>query len=304
MLTRPVFVGGNSRSGTTVIGRGLLNRHPEIACTIPAESWFLTDTGGLCDMATAGAPLRRRARVWGNATLRHGKKDPITYFESRMHGLWWSREWWQPGVQRGLHQSVTEGQLAEALATFRVTRAHNPNSAARQLAADLIDPSTLDRGKARWVDTTPRNVRRAQGLHRVFPDMKLINMVRDGRDVAASLVARAWGPDDYDVALRQWFRGMKEGHKGLRSLPPGTAITIDLSQLVVHDRDAQYQRILDHLAIDDAPRMRKFFNNQMTAGNANLGRWSSELSSRQAAKVNDTYAQMLASLEKDNIQTP
>jgi len=44
----------------------------------------------------------------------------------------------------------------------------------------------------RLVDKTPRNIFVAETLKRVFPDAKFIHVIRDGRDVACSLLKKPW----------------------------------------------------------------------------------------------------------------
>ena len=49
-------------------------------------------------------------------------------------------------------------------------------------------------GKPRWAEKTPNNVRWMVSLGEIFPEARFIHMVRDGRDVACSLVTKYW-PD-------------------------------------------------------------------------------------------------------------
>jgi hypothetical protein len=302
-LNRPIFVGGNSRSGTTVTGHGLLDRHEEVACTIPAEMWFLTDAGGLCDMADRDGSPAMQLRLWAN-TARRRQVSPDVAFRDRMEGFWYRRQWWQPGVERGLFESVDEAQLAVALDRFEFNYSRDSYHAARQLAADLIDPSVLARGKTRWVDTTPRNARRSERLHRLFPDMKLINMVRDGRDVAASIVNRAWGTDDYDQALQEWYKGMREGHAAISQLPPGTALTVQLEELLGPDRKEQYTRLRQFLDLDVSKPMRRFFRRRMGPDQAHQGRWRDDLTPDRQRAINDRYSRMIKSLVDDGVRVP
>ena len=42
-------------------------------------------------------------------------------------------------------------------------------------------------GKARWAEKTPRNISRIDAIFRAFPGARFVHVLRDGRDVAASL---------------------------------------------------------------------------------------------------------------------
>ncbi len=302
-LPRPVFVGGMSRSGTTVIGKGLLNRHPTISVTRPAEMWFITNTGGLCDIVDAAESGGFSARLALN-TLRRGKVSPLTAFRERMEGFWYARDWWKDGRNIGLGKAVSREQLAEALDRFEGAFPQDPREAGRQLAADLIDPTTRRRGKERWVDTTPDNAYRADALYRMFPDLVVVNMIRDGRDVAASVVSRGWGTDDHGKALKQWGERMLAAHRALQSLPAQQAVTIQLEHLVGPEGDADYDRLLATVGIADVPAMRRFFDEEMTAEASHSGRWRRDLSPREQDRIDAQYAKVCARLDAEGVTTP
>ncbi len=302
-LGRPIFVGGMSRSGTTVVGKGLLNRHSTISVTRPAEMWFLTNTGGLCDMVDAAEGGGSRAKVTLNA-LRRGRVSPLAAFRERMEGFWYQRDWWKDGRSIGLGKSVNREQLTEALDRFEEAFRTDPREAGRQLAADLIDPTTRRRGKQRWVDTTPDNVHRAEALYRMFPDLTVINMIRDGRDVAASVVSRGWGTDDYDTALQEWADRMLAGHRALSAVPAGQAITLHLEHLVGSEGGADYARLLAVLGIDDEPKMRRFFDREMNPDAGHAGRWRDDVAPADQARIDRDYARLCDDLRSQGVALP
>ncbi len=302
-LPRPIFVGGMSRSGTTVMGKGLLNRHPTISVTRPAEMWFITNTGGLCDLVDSAEARVFSARLALN-TLRRGKVSPLTAFRERMEGFWYARDWWKDGRNIGLGKAVSREQLGEALDRFEAAFTDDPREAGRQLTADLIDPTTLRRGKQRWVDTTPDNVHRADALHRMYPDLVVVNMIRDGRDVAASVVSRGWGTDDYGKALKEWGRRMLSGHRALEQLPPDQVVTIQLEHFVGPDGNEDYRRLLTVLGIEDDPRMHRFFGEEMTASASNSGRWRRDLSDREQADIDRQYERIRRRLVEAGVTVP
>ena len=302
-LARPIFVGGMSRSGTTVMGKGLLNKHPVISVTRPAEMWFLTNTGGLCDIVDSAESGRVSLRLRA-MTLRRGHLSPQAAFRDRMQGFWYAREWWKDGRNIGLIKAVQRDQLAAALSRFESSLADDPREAGRWLAADLIDPTTRARGKSRWVDTTPDNSYRIDALYRLFPDLKLINMIRDGRDVAASVVSRGWGTSNHLRALREWGRRLAAGHRAMTSIPESVSLTIQLEELVGEHRERDYRRILDHLHIDDAPRMRRFFDTEMTPQASNSGRWRQDMTAAQASRIDREYRRIRLRLAAEGVQVP
>jgi hypothetical protein len=54
----------------------------------------------------------------------------------------------------------------------------------------MFDKLTIAAGKSRWIEKTPANVFYLDRLFEYLPDLKVIIMVRDGRDVVCSMRAR------------------------------------------------------------------------------------------------------------------
>jgi Sulfotransferase family len=61
-------------------------------------------------------------------------------------------------------------------------------------------------GKERWGDKTPGYVRSMRLIQKVLPEARFIHIIRDGRDVALSLVPRSWGPSTIEEAADNWRR--------------------------------------------------------------------------------------------------
>lgn len=75
-----------------------------------------------------------------------------------------------------------------------------------------------------WIDHTPGNIRFAATLLDVFPDARIVNLVRDGRGVAASVLPLDWGPNRMADAAPWWAT-----HVAM-----GLALTARLGEQVVH----------------------------------------------------------------------
>jgi hypothetical protein len=67
------------------------------------------------------------------------------------------------------------------------------------------------RGKPRYADKTPHYVSHLPLLAARFPEARFVHVVRDGRDVALSLLEVPWGPDDLEGAAGHWRRRVLEG---------------------------------------------------------------------------------------------
>ncbi len=57
-----------------------------------------------------------------------------------------------------------------------------------------------------WVDHTPSNIKNADTLLELFPEAKFIDIVRDGRAVASSIMPLDWGANTIDTAAHSWVK--------------------------------------------------------------------------------------------------
>jgi hypothetical protein len=94
------------------------------------------------------------------------------------------------------------------------------DQAFRGLVLSLLEPLRKHEGKARIAEKSPNNVFYFPHLHRIFPDATFLHMIRDGRDVVASLLTMNWVlPDgtradytrDARQAARYWARAVLAG---------------------------------------------------------------------------------------------
>jgi hypothetical protein len=64
-------------------------------------------------------------------------------------------------------------------------------------------------GKPGWGDKTPYYVEHLAEIRRVFPEARIVNLVRDGRDVALSLLRVPFGPANVWAAAHQWRNAVR-----------------------------------------------------------------------------------------------
>jgi hypothetical protein len=109
-------------------------------------------------------------------------------------------------------------------------------------------------GKARWGDKTPGQVRHLPALLRLFPDAQVIHVVRDGREVAASLTEHDWGPEHAVTGAFWWREKVRAGLRDGRRLPPDQYFEVRLEDLVA-DPEAVVDRLAGFLDVDPDPAM-------------------------------------------------
>ncbi|MGE0816234.1 MAG: sulfotransferase [Vicinamibacterales bacterium] len=160
----PFFVVGMGRSGTTLL-RMMLTHHPRLA--IPYESGFLTRFE---DEAGRFAPLD------ADENLRRLVEAMLA----------------EPNLRRWDHRFTLEEILSAV--THRSVAGVADTIYGRYAAA---------KGKARWGDKSDY-LDRMHVLYRMFPRAQFIHIVRDGRDVALSVLKLAWGPNDVVRAAEWW----------------------------------------------------------------------------------------------------
>jgi hypothetical protein len=252
---KPVFVGGTGRSGTSVTAR-LIGSHQDYFM-LPTEVRFIAAKGGLCDLVEGHTDLRR--------------------FESFLMGKWFQRD------EGGLHRFTDRANLEAVFRRHRAGLKSDPRAAAAAFTHDLLDPIAAARGATSWVEMTPPNVMKAPMLLQLFPEMRLVHSVRDGRDVACSVVPLRWGPTDIDEALDWWAGKVERGFAACDRLPDARLLVMQMESLVEWDRDREYARLLSFLDLPDDAGMRGYFSSHVTPQRAHIGRWRDDVPAERLA---------------------
>ena len=166
------FIVGARRSGTTLL-RLILDRHSEVA--IPPESHFIP-------------------RLWSRRQ-RYGSNAHIEYLEQFLRDLASEHRFRQWGI---------------------------PVDAVRARLAQLREPTFADgigavfrtyaelHGKSRWGDKTPQYLHQVGLLSHLFPESRFIHLVRDGRDVALSMVSLERLHHSVASAAYYWRRDLRK----------------------------------------------------------------------------------------------
>jgi hypothetical protein len=300
----PVFVGGTGRSGTTVMG-DLLGNHPDVRTSTPIEIKFLSNRSGLLDV------------VFGREDLPNKKKDSVSIFHYRTYRKRRQREkekqaiilaefeeqvwnkWWDidapPPHGRGLVSGISRPNLEKLMAAMRRDLRINRIWAARRFMKRFIALQDEAGSEKYWVETTPMNIPTADKLLKLFPSALFITMVRDPRDVIASLLTKNWGPTTPMEGLTWIEKRLTDGRNALKAVPARQKITIALEDLAINNREETYRKLTNFLGISDSPRMRKFFEEELTPENATSGRWKKEISSPE---FDAAYAELELRLSK------
>ena len=217
--SEPFFVIGAHRSGTTLL-RYMLNSHPRLY--LPPESEFIP-------AFFSRSPTRPLNRVEARRILR------------KIFRLRFVREW--RGAPPDINDLVREGET--------ITPARLVNA--------LYTAYANQHGAARWGDKTPTYTSHIDLLHCIFPRARFIHLIRDGRDVALS-VLDTWGRRahvDLVFAAHTWKRRVTEAQRSVERLRPELFLELRYEDLVV-DPGPQLRRICRFLDEDFHPNMLQF----------------------------------------------
>ena len=278
-LAGPIFVGGTGRSGASIVGH-MIGRHPDIVA-LPSGLRFHTAGGGF------------RRVVSGRETPAQFTTD-VAETEYSLTGA--------AGRATALARLATKTQLQHATQRLEELADHDVAAALRVFMHTLVDPFALGHGGRTWVDTTPQNIAAADGLLDVFPTAKMIHTVRDGRDVAASMVTMAWAPDAFDDALDLWATRLRAAHHGSRAADPDRLLVVRLEELIHLERDREFDRIVALLGIHDHEPLRRYFDTTMDSRRGHVGRWRTEVDASQTTTIDTRYRKLYDELASEGLQ--
>jgi hypothetical protein len=209
---RLALAGGCGSSGTTLLAH-LLGRHPRIVAAPEFDVFNHPEALSLETLRASIDDLFDRRR------LSHGYKLVVGFLT--------------PGAAVGIDRVLVRRWLSEAdsLADFY-----------RKVAAHMCAP----RGASCFVEKTPTNVYNFAALSRQMPELPLIHQVRDGRDVAGSLVRRG------KTLFYAGSRWLYDTASGLRARGRASYLETRYEDLVA-DPPRVLGAILAHLGLDYDP---------------------------------------------------
>lgn len=280
----PIFVGGTGRSGSTIVGH-LLDHHPDVTLTRPMEVRFITGNLGFADaLAKSGTPAGTKA---AEAAVE------------RVLDRWFYR-----AENVGLHTSMSKEFVREQADTYLSDFAGDPIGATQTFVYAVMSKVAQGCGANRWVDTTPANARKSHLIEPIYPNYKVIVVIRDGRDVSASFVHQDFGPNDIVTAMEQWEQRMIKSHNATLACAPGVVLTIELQDLVQLDRQGTINQILEHCDLDESTEMMQWFDQTVTVEGSHAGRWRRDFSESAGAALDELYAQSCARLRVLGVRIP
>jgi hypothetical protein len=225
MVTRrPIFIVGIGRSGTTLL-RLMLHHHPRIA--IPYESHFIIKYPE--KLATYG-DLAERANM--ARLVDDLLREPMVAM------------WDHTFDRERLLASIAEPTLAAALDA-------------------LYGQYATAHGKERWGDKSDY-LERLDVINAIFPCAQFIHIIRDGRDVARSVLKLPWGPDDI-IRAAEWWNDHVWVARRMGAILGPTRYTEVRYEALVANPEGELRRLCSFIGEDYAPEMLQYHSTSASA---------------------------------------
>lgn len=212
---RKLFIVGCPRSGTSWVTT-LIAGSPEVV-VVPAETHvYRLVYEPFVELPTWS--LQRRLRSWKGIFRRYGPKPLLMGFQAPdiWRGILRDYQILNRPNSHGLHALVQCSELKALLKTAR-TQLGSEQEKAENLIAALLDCFFEQHGSPDQVllEKTPMHIRYVDRILHRFPEARIIEVIRDGRDVCVSYNAlakqQAWARIGTAGAIRQWKRCINWG---------------------------------------------------------------------------------------------
>jgi sulfotransferase family protein len=245
----PIFLGGEGRSGTTLL-RVMLDAHSAISCG--PETHFLVDE-----------KLRR--------------------YHHHFRGTWW---------KRAAGYGYTTSDMDDMV---------------RDFVRSWFETYMRRRGKRRWADKTPQTIHVLPYMWELFPTAKFVHLIRDGRDVACSIIPQKWGPNNVKDAAARWRLCVELGVKH-RGDPRYMEVRYED---LVHEPERELRRVLDFVGEPFEPQCLEYWKagSDLAAATessaeqvarpvytSSIGRWKKDLTPREQRTFTKIAGETLAFL--------
>jgi hypothetical protein len=201
---RPIFIGGDGRSGTTLLNV-VLDSHPELS--VGPEFHFNGPTNlGPYALECLRLIRAKDRRVIGKALNKNLDLKPGVQFVRRVE-------------RAGIEIEAIERLIMETMeASGSDLQAFPERCALIHAFGEFL---RVRDGKKRWGFKIMKEIKKPNKYAAVFPEAQFLHIIRDGRDVAASQMTEhgSWGYGDIEAAARGWVNIIRLCRKNGKDLP-------------------------------------------------------------------------------------
>jgi len=279
---KQILIGGTGRSGTTLLKK-LLNTHKKIASfgetkVFDVAIQFLNQLKH-CSKEDKEKEVRLFKKRWIN-DLYHFTVPWSTQKDNGARGLhmWFTKEEVQTylPILDGLAYIQSEKEACRIFGNF---------------INHLFTIYAKNNNKPFWSEKTPSNAVHVSFFTRCFGNLKLINVVRDGRDVACSLMKVPWGVKDPREALDWWANNLLQAIEAQSGIPKNTFLNVRYED-VVFRMEETLKEIMKFFDIEWDDCLLEF-----KVSSDSIGRYKQELSSDVQEYAKKRYGNLLKAFQ-------
>ncbi len=176
---------------------------------------------------------------------------PETHFlRQALYRLWRTREG-SDMVERLFEKNQHVGEAGvsreELMSAFQVRKLKTAGT----LLECFYELYAAHAGKRRWGDDTPAYTKYMRDIQWLFGRAVFIHMIRDGRDVAASVLPLPWGPNTIEQAAQYWKENVQKARKDGKRLRYHEVLYEEL----ILDTEKTLRAVCDFLGEPFVPQM-------------------------------------------------
>ena len=259
---KQIFIGGSGRCGTSILAH-IFGVHPDVLYF--AEPRLLVDRGGLNDFL--GRKIDFRIFKYN---LLHCFRDVIINNLKNL-GYVEAADVYTP--QR-VEEIIEENFSGDRPVTVKAGRTID----------GLFSLGFATWNKRYWAEKTPHNALMADALYAMFPDMKYYHILRDPRDVCASMMIQTWGPDSPEEFIFYYNTLMRRALEVQTRIPLENYFVLSMESLIQDPLDCTLA-VVDFAGIPKSEALFERWRDLIRVGEANVGRWKSSLTVSEARAI-------------------
>jgi hypothetical protein len=235
-MTFPIFICGTGRSGTSFLN-SFLSSLPSIF-GLRYEGRFIVLEHGLLELCDRSKP----------------DEIALNTFVAKMQGEWFYKEVDKGDfIQKiGLHKNFSREHVEKVLSEFVNEYLSSKDVieicfAGHQFLCSLFEMGVKEKNAQRWIEKTPANLVFIDKLSKIIPEARFLHIVRDPRDVAASIMSRdfwpigRWAQDRIGLVTgkktaancgKYWRAVIEFGRECARKIPQGHYLEFKYEDLI------------------------------------------------------------------------
>ena len=157
----------------------------------------------------------------------------------------------------------------------------------------------IRQGTGAWGDKTPNYIGEFDLIYSLFPDAKFLHIVRDGRDVALSLLERSWGPNNLFSAAEYW-RDLNRKNPLLEKLTEEGKVYQVRYEDLLDDTETHVRSIYEFLGEELSEQTLRSLCSTVRKGN--YFKWKKRLSKRQISLFDKLAANTLSRMNYETFE--